>query len=298
MTLHKRGKIVRNRRKNRLFICLSVLAALGLLTIAAFYRGIVITSYETDTTKVGAKESIHLVLLTDLHSYIYEPDQKPLIEKVKNLQPDVIFLSGDMADDRNPYKGLDMLLTGIAELAPCFYVSGSHDYWSGEIDKIKSSVTARGVTVLEGNTAEISIRGQKLFISGIDDPSMAVKTAGEGEYEAYRRALQPFTTIDKSQYNILVAHRPDFYNEYSQLGFDLVVSGHTHGGQVRIPFILNGLYAPNQGYYPKYAGGLYDIGAMKLLVSRGLSFYPELPRIFNPPEIVLLELNGAQEDKT
>jgi len=278
-----------------LYICLCILAAIGLLSSAAFYRGIVITNYEASTPKVAPSESIRLVLLTDLHSYIYEPDQKPLIEKVKNLRPDVIFLSGDMADDINPYKGLDILLSGIAELAPCFYVSGSHDYWSGEIDKIKASVTARGVTVLEGNTTELLIRGQRLFISGIDDPTMAVQSAGEGEFEAYLRALQSFSSIDSSQFNILVAHRPDFYNEYSKLGFDLVVSGHTHGGQVRIPFILNGLYAPNQGYYPKYAGGLYDVREMKMLVSRGLSYYPKLPRIFNPPEIVLLKLNGTGE---
>ena len=91
-----------------------------------------------------------------------------------------------------------------------------------------------------------------------------------------------------------MAHRPDFIEDYSRLGFDLVLSGHTHGGQVRIPFLLNGLYAPNQGYFPKYAGGLYDVGGTRLLVSRGLSYYPELPRIFNPPEIVLMEIKGQR----
>lgn len=285
------------RRRKRLYIMLVALAVIGCVIFAAFYRGIVITRYETATAKLAAGESVRLVLLTDLHSYIYEPDQRPLIDKVRDLRPDVIFLSGDMADDRNPYKGLDILLAGIADMAPCYYVTGSHDYWSGEITSIKASVAARGVTVLEGQTAELSIRGQKLFISGIDDPTMAPQAAGEGEEEAYRRALQAFNNIDRNQYNILVAHRPDFYHEYNQLGFDLVVSGHTHGGQVRLPFILNGLYAPNQGYYPKYAGGLYDMGTMNLLVSRGLSYYPELPRIFNPPEIVLLELKGTGEDQ-
>ena len=284
------------RQRKRLYRWLAVLAALGLVFFAAFYRGIVITKYILSSEKLAANETIRVVLLTDLHSYIYEPNQRPLIESVKNLQPDVIFLSGDMADDRNPYEGLDLLLTGIAQLAPCYYVSGSHDYWSGDIVKIKASVNQRGVVVLEGNTTELMIRGQKLSISGIDDPTMFDKSAGEGENEAYSRALQAFRNIDKSQYNILVAHRPDFYEAYRQLGFDLVVSGHTHGGQVRIPFILNGLYAPNQGYYPKYAGGLYDVYEMKLLVSRGLSYYPKLPRVFNPPEIVLLKLNGTGEN--
>ncbi len=284
---------MRKRRRKRLYIWLAALVALGLVIFAAFYRGLVITKYKAPTAKLAANETVRLALLADLHSYIYEPDQKPLIDRVKDLQPDAIFLSGDMADDRNPYIGLDKLLEGIAGTAPCYYVAGSHDFWSGEMNSIKTSVAARGVTVLDGNTTELIIRGQKLFISGIDDPTMAVQTAGEGDAAAYRRKLQALRGIDRNQYNILVAHRPDFYNEYSQLGFDLAVSGHTHGGQVRIPFILNGLYAPDQGYYPKYADGLYDIGAMKLLVSRGLSYYPELPRIFNPPEIVLLELEGT-----
>ena len=221
-----------------------------------------------------------------------------MIQRVKDLKPDIIFLSGDMADDRNSIIGLALLLNGVADLAPCYYVTGSHDYWSGEINEIKQAVADYGVTVLEGQTVSVTLKGQIINISGIDDPSMAPARGGEWEDGAYRRALERFSDLDTGKYNILVAHRPDFIGDYRQYGFDLVLSGHTHGGQVRIPFLLNGLYAPNQGYYPKYAGGLYDVDGTKLLVSRGLSYYPELPRIFNPPEIVLLEIKGIEDGQT
>ena len=286
---------MKQRTKKRFLAFGIALALIFSFAFAAFYRGLTIARYEVQSAKLNAGEAIRAVLLTDLHSYIYEPGQEPLIRRVKELKPDIIFLSGDMADDRNPFAGMELLLAGIAGIAPCYYVTGSHDYWSGDIKNIKAAISDFGVTVLAGQTAELTLKGQHLFISGMDDPSMAPASPGEWEDDAYRKALRTFDSIDRNGYNILVAHRPDFIKEYGELGFDLVLSGHTHGGQVRIPFVLNGLYAPNQGYFPKYAGGLYDVDGTSLLVSRGLSYYPELPRIFNPPEIVLVELKGKQE---
>lgn len=282
------------RTRKRLVILALIIALLGTLLLAAFYRGLTIARYSVTSPKLNNQEPIRAVLLTDLHSYIYHKEQQPLIQRIRDLKPDVIFLSGDMADDRNPFIGLVLLLNDIADMAPCYYVTGSHDYWSGEINEIKKTVKGYGVTVLQGQTVSVTLKGQLIDISGLDDPTMAPAWEGEGEGAAYRRALEVYEGIDKERYNILVAHRPDFIEDYSRLGFDLVLSGHTHGGQVRIPFLINGLYAPNQGYFPKYAGGLYDVGGTRLLVSRGLSYYPELPRIFNPPEIVLMEIKGQR----
>jgi predicted MPP superfamily phosphohydrolase len=234
-------------------------------------------------------------LLSDLHNHIYGEVQQPLIRLIKDLKPDVIFLAGDMADDRVPFMGLALLLAGIEDLAPCYYVAGNHDYWSGEIDTIKEAVAGHGVTVLQGQTVSVILKGQTIDISGLDDPVMVPALEGERRADAYRRALEAFADIHMEKYNILVAHRPEFIRDYRRYGFDLVLSGHAHGGQVRIPFLLNGLYAPNQGFFPKYAGGLYDAGGTKLLVSRGLSYDPALPRIFNPPEVVLLEIQGTGE---
>lgn len=95
----------------------------------------------------------------------------------------------------------------------------------------------------------------------------------------------------------MLSHRPERIESYKKYNFDLVLSGHAHGGQVRIPFLLNGLYAPNQGLFPKYAGGLYTHNNLNHVVSRGLSYNPKLPRIFNPPEIVIVELRGSNISK-
>jgi predicted MPP superfamily phosphohydrolase len=262
---------------------------------APFYRGLTVPRYTVTTPKLRNLEPIRAVLLSDLHNHIYGEAQQPLIRQIKDLKPDVIFLAGDMADDMVPLAGLTLLLAGIAGLAPCYYVAGNHDYWSGQIDEIKRAVASYGMTVLEGQTVSAFLKGQQFNISGLDDPVIAPTREGEGRAAAYRRALEAFANLDTEKYNILVAHRPEFIEDYRRLGLDLVLSGHAHGGQVRIPFLLNGLYAPNQGFFPKYAGGLYDVGGTKLLVSRGLSYNPALPRVFNPPEVVLLEIQGIGE---
>lgn len=285
---------MKQRTKRRLRILAVVLALIGALTFAAFYRGLVTRRYEMASPKLPAGEAIRIVILSDLHSYIYEPGQEPIVRRVKDLKPDVILLSGDMADDRNPLPGFLLLLKGVVPLAPCYYVTGSHDYWGGDIAGVKAAVAAAGAIVLQGQTERLVVRGMPLFISGIDDPIMAPAGQGESEDSAYRRALNKgFGSLDRSAFNLLAAHRPDFYAEYKALGFDLAACGHTHGGQVRIPFFLNGLFAPNQGWFPKYAGGLYEEEGTSLVVSRGLSYYPELPRIFNPPEIVLVTVKGT-----
>ncbi len=293
--MYRRRKLVTKRTRRKRFTLVPERNLPGAPLFAPFYRGLTVPRYAVASSKLSNKEPIRAVLLSDLHNYIYGDDQQPLIRQIRELKPDVIFLAGDMADDRVPFMGLALLLAGIENLAPCYYVAGNHDYWSGQIDEVKKAVASHGVTVLEGQTVNAVLKGQQVSISGLDDPVMIPAREGEGRADAYRRALETFADINTEKYNILVAHRPEFIKDYRRYGFDLVLSGHAHGGQVRIPFLLNGLYAPNQGFFPKYAGGLYDLDGTKLLVSRGLSYNPALPRIFNPPEVVLLEIQGTGE---
>ena len=125
----------------------------------------------------------------------------------------------------------------------------------------------------------------------MDDPeAVRYKKRGTNWEEGFCRAFNGLG--EEPAYKVLLAHRPELIEVYKQGDFDLVLSGHTHGGQVRIPFILNGLYAPNQGWFPPYAGGMYDHGSLIHIVSRGVSFNPLLPRIFNPPEVVVIDIEG------
>ncbi len=230
-------------------------------------------------------------MIADLHNHIYGPGQSELVQLIKEQEPDIIALAGDIADIQAPLTGTEMLLKGIQGVAPVYYVSGNHEYWSNDIRQIKDTIRKNGVTILEGSYDKISINNAAIIIAGVDDPeAVRYKKRGTNWEEGFCRAFNGLG--EEPAYKVLLAHRPELIEVYKQGDFDLVLSGHTHGGQVRIPFILNGLYAPNQGWFPPYAGGMYDHGSLIHIVSRGVSFNPLLPRIFNPPEVVVIDIEG------
>ena len=151
-----------------------------------------------------------------------------------------------------------------------------------------------GVTVLAGTWSDLTVRGETIRVFGVDDPEGFEAAPGEAvpagwleQWETCRAGLE------EGMVSVLLSHRPELTELYRGSGFDLVVSGHAHGGQVRVPLLLNGLYAPNQGFFPQYAGGLYDLDGTALAVSRGLSI-SRLPRVFNPPEAVVIDLVPAE----
>lgn len=264
-----------------------ILLIIILIAIAAFYNGLTIRHYKITTDKLNIKQSVRAVLITDLHSHIYGNNQDDLNSKIIEQKPDIILLAGDIADDVNPLEGTKLLLEGIKDIAPIFYVSGNHEYWSGDIENIKETIKSYGIIILEDEYKEIMVHDVPIIIAGVDDPEWT-----RYEKKDSRKAMnENFAELaDKPQFKILIAHRPEQIETYKKYPFDLVVSGHAHGGQVRIPFLLNGLLAPNQGWFPKYAGGMYKHGHLTHIVSRGVSFNPRLPRVFNPPEIVIIDI--------
>ena len=144
----------------------------------------------------------------------------------------------------------------------------------------------RNLVLNKGDVLEIN--GQRISLCGVPDPyAMINEDAPDTEVQL----AQTMALTEAGTFTVLMAHRPELSDKYAAAGFDLVVSGHAHGGQVRIPGLLNGLYAPNQGLFPSYAGGEYRIGEMTLVVSRGLAREStRLPRVFNRPELVIIEL--------
>lgn len=266
------------------------IAAAGLavvLAVAALNNRLVVRQYTLPVTE----GSLRMLLLSDLHSFIHGNDQRDLISMVIGQKPDVILLAGDIADDHMPFKGTELLLKGIKGI-PTFYVTGNHEYWSDDAEDVKAAMAALGVTVLEDEYVELEINGIPLLIAGIEDP---MKRAVYLSYDQEKSMASAFSGIsrDDGRYKILLAHRPEKIERYLVYPFDLVVSGHSHGGQVRIPFLLNGLYSPNQGFFPKYAGGVYKHGALTHIVSRGIGIDFSLWRVFNPPEIVVINLKSG-----
>ena len=258
-------------------------AAATVVAATALWPGLAVRTYQVRTTKLS--EPIRVVLLTDLHSTVHGRDQSSLIAKIEEQQPDVILLAGDIVDDKKPVRGAELLLSAIGHNYPCFYVTGNHEFYTRRADEIKDYIRSFGVTVLEGTGESLSVNGQEILICGVDDPRGS---------PGWREQLEDCEAlVDGERFSILLSHRPERVEDYAASGFDLVAAGHAHGGQVRIPGLLNGLLTPNQGLFPKYAGGLYDLGGTELVVSRGLSLNLLLPRVFNPPEVVAVEILPA-----
>lgn len=268
-----------------------IIISIVILFFIAFYNGLVVRKYSLKTNKILKDQSIRIVLITDLHSQKYGEKQDKIREKIEAENPDIIALAGDIVDDSGRIEGVKLFIEAIKDIAPIYYVTGNHEIRTGQVDKIKDLFKSFGVYVLENNLHKANIKGVNLIIAGVDDPNIVRYERTQSNW--YKEVYNSFSNIkDMEGYKILLSHRPEKVDLYSTLPFDLVLSGHSHGGQIRIPFLLNGLYAPHQGFFPKYAGGVYEFENYTLVVSRGVYFNLFLPRIFNPPEIVVIDIEG------
>jgi Predicted phosphohydrolases len=274
--------IIHKLKKRHITYCALFILLVSIL-LAGLNNKLTVTEYTIRTGKTTA--GIEIVLLTDLHSCSYGEGQNQLIEAINKQNPDIILMAGDIADDVLPDEKVIELLRGIAYKYPCYYVTGNHEFWSGRVDEQKEMFRAYGVNVLEGTGDTVYLNGQEILICGVDDP--------DGGWEMFEDQLNNVAQfVQEDKYTILLAHRPELNEMYSTHLFDLVLSGHAHGGQWSIPLILpNGLFAPNQGIFPKYTKGICEFENTKMLVSRGLSREStQVPRFFNPPELVVIHL--------
>lgn len=280
----KKGGGVMGRRKKAICLLLLALALLGVLAVMGLQNRLVVRSYAITSEKLTAP--VRVVFLSDLHSCDYGEGQAELLELVAAQEPDLVLLGGDWVDDE--FDRLDperayTAATALAERWPTYYVTGNHEHWSGQAEAIKARMTACGVTVLAGEAVTVELEGQRLQICGLDDPAV-----GETVWKEQMEALR--AVAGEEAFSILLSHRPERLGDYG--GFDLAFSGHAHGGQWRIPGLLNGLFAPDQGFFPKYAGGAYGLdGGGQLVVGRGLAREStRVSRLYNPPEIVVVDL--------
>ncbi len=276
MELKKRKK----RRLRFLTVCVLAVAAAMIATDSR----LLVRHYEIETDRVTAP--VRIALISDLHSCNYGEGQQELLTAVAAQSPDVVLLGGDIVDDepRMPQENAYTAVRGLAERWPTYYVSGNHEYWSGEIEAIKERVSDCGAVLLEGDCLRLSVRGQTLLLGGLDDPAV-------GEATWASQLEQVDRTVDPTLFSILLTHRPERVEAYQGTSFDLVLAGHAHGGQWRVPGLINGLIAPNQGLFPAYAGGRYDLGGPTMIVSRGLARESTcIPRVCNRPELVIIDV--------
>ena len=254
-------------------------------------QSLAVSHFTIESDKINDK--VRLMLIADLHSCDYGNGQERLLNKVYNENPDIVLLCGDIFDDELSTDNTIKFLQGIAGKYPCYFVFGNHEFWSGKIDELEAIFTTYGVKGLRGTSAIIGVRDDVINISGIDDPD-----TDRYDHNSLSYADQLYSlgrrSIDPNVFTLLMSHRPERMDEFLALDFDLIVAGHAHGGQWRIPFILeNGLLAPNQGFFPRYTNGKYCLGETVLIVSRGLARESTaVPRLFNRPEIVVITVQG------
>ena len=278
-------KIVRSKK---MIIGIVILSIVTLFVLLGLDQSLKIVTYNVASKKINSE--VKIAVFTDLHSCVYGENQIELLRALESESPDLVLLGGDIFDDRMSHDGAIALLKGIQNRYPSYYVTGNHEIWSGEQAAIKRLVKAYGITVLEGDKKEVEVNGNKITVTGIDDPSIR-QIASEFENQSHQIIKAQETT--PNSYNILLIHRPLQALTYLEGNYDIAVSGHAHGGQWRFPYLINGLLAPDEGFFPKYAGGRYDMGDRTLIVSRGLAREStRIPRLYNQPELVFINLTS------
>lgn len=232
--------------------------------------------YNVHSEKIN---NIKIVFVSDLHNCFYGgKDQSGIFRKIEKAEPDLVLFGGDVIDHTGDTGNALTLMKMTAEKYPCAYSAGNHESYRDDLGKFFADVSDIGVEVLDDSYTDFEINNQKIRIYGIidsQDSQITPKTSGDF-------------------YNILLLHEPQQYKQYTK-DFDLILSGHAHGGQWRIPFILEqGLYVPDQGLFPDYTNGQYQHGNCTHIISRGLARPLRMifiPRIFNRPELSIIDIS-------
>ena len=213
-----------------------------------------------------AFEGFKIAHVSDLHNAVFGRKNEKLLSLIRAAKPDIIAITGDLIDSR--HTDIDSALAFVeaaAEIAPVYYVTGNHESRL-DFDEIEPRLIAAGARVLRNEAEDIGRGGERIRLAGIDDPSF-IRTGGTAEERAAAELEQ--LGDGGGTFTVLLAHRPELVEVYAEYGAGLVLSGHAHGGQVRLP-LLGGLYAPGQGLLPEYDSGLYSLGETQMVVSRGL----------------------------
>ena len=274
-----------------------ILAAAALLALAAFAlsQPLTVVTYRLQSARLPREAHLRLALLSDLHDAVYEGRQSTLTDTVLAQKPDAVLLVGDIFDDRRSHKGGELLARQLAGKVPCYYVPGNHEYYTGEAEQLFSLLRDCGVHVLRNRTHLVRMGHANVVLAGLDDYYRTELDEGYSDQDAREHLAAEVNELPG--FRILMVHRPERILWDNPFAVDLIVSGHAHGGQWRIPKILNGFYAPGQGFFPKFAGGCFDRGDHHLVVGRGLSNPTFLPRLFNPPEVVIIDLAPAKNKR-
>ncbi|MBQ9327810.1 MAG: metallophosphoesterase [Solobacterium sp.] len=254
------------------------LGAAGAVVAAGLPYHTDITTYTMHSSKIS--HPVRIALLADFHNDRSDKGIKKLTDQILAQKPDLILMPGDMAEEHNHQERTFQFLKQL-EGIPMYYSTGNHEEFRWDLTPLKQRFREHGVVVLDEKSEVIRIHETELEIAGI----------------SCRMEMSDFTTEEVNalfhtdHYRILLSHKPNWVELYRTIDCDLTVCGHAHGGQWHIPFLGTPVAAPSQGFFPKYTQGIHDLGRGNMLISRGLvRHYHGIPRLYNNPEIVILDL--------
>lgn len=277
------------KKKVTVIILVCVLFVSGFIVWTVWgNKALELNSYtlESDRLPEGF-DGFRIAHVSDFHNTEIGEENEKLISVIKEAEPDIIAITGDMIDSRrtNTEIALDFARE-IIKLAPCYYVTGNHEYRVSDSYNLKEALSELGIIVLENVKTEIERGGEKIRLIGVDDPTFSDDNYAEA---VMHRNLDILTDNDDT-YTLLLSHRPELLPVYCEYNVDLVLSGHAHGGQFRLPF-LGGVIAPDQGLFPEFDSEIYTAGKTNMIVSRGIGNSIIPLRFNNRPEVIVVELN-------
>ena len=265
-------------KKRPIFLCL--LAVLLVLLVWTLWgnTALTLTEYPVESARLPASfDGFRIAQVSDLHNAEFGSGNKKLLAMLEDSQPDLMAVTGDRLDSRRPDVDVAVeFLRQAVQIAPVYYVPGNHESRiPNDYAELKAAMDALGIVILESKSLLWEQTGESITISGLFDPAFGIST--------------PNPTAEG--FHLVLCHRPEIFDWYVRREFDLVLTGHAHGGQFRLPFV-GGLYAPEQGFFPVYDSGIYTQGATTMVVSRGLgnSLFPL--RFNNRPELILITLES------
>ena len=244
-------------------------------------KHLVITTYTYESEKLGADlDGYRIVQISDLHNAEFGKENKKLLETIRSCSPDIIVITGDLVDSN--HTNVERAVAFVKEavkVAPVYYVTGNHEYWldPSENEQMMQGILAAGAYDLDDEAVRIEKGDSSFLLVGLDDQHLSDET------------LKNLLREQKSELSIELAHEPQYLQNYANAEADLVLTGHAHGGQIRLPFV-GGIVAPDQGFLPEYTSGQYNSADTEMIVSRGLGNSIIPVRLFNYPEVVCVEL--------
>ena len=289
-TQHPQHRRRRRRRRSRLPLLLKILV---LAVFAALFLRWSNTSLQVEEFTYSSQhlpagfDGCTIVQLSDLHGAEFGENNRKLLQAVLDADPDYIFLTGDLQDRfrETPQSYAFDLCQRLQAIAPTYYVTGNHEWALPNIRDLKSGIAETGVTVLTNTFVTLERNGDSILLAGIDDPN------GFADQKTPEELAEEVQATWGDNFWMLLAHRNNYFEKrYSLLGADLVLSGHAHGGIIRLPF-TDGLLGVERNFFPSYTAGFYEDNGADLFVSRGLGNSGRSFRLFNRPQLVVMTLD-------